>query len=399
MLVELRTLKPNRMRDFIVDPIDDEVVEKLRQSIKDYKFWGGVVCRQLWDGTKKGDIEMVAGHHRIKAAIEAGEVHGDVTVLDSRQFDDAAALLIYATENATQRGTSGTAQVGSVASAVRYLAKAVLNGQTSVQLDGRCLDTVRGQIASKKGLGREVVAEFLSGVPGINLKTVQQALANLKASGNYARIIHEVQQEIERETDEQLRTLEENQEGEQPKEKAKKIKNVGKVKKIAAKAARSANGKPRTFDFEGVAQHLKNPHQIDVFRECVTGAGVKDYLTVDRQAQIAEELVAKAKERGAELSGAFIKERITALVLGEKDEEREYTRQEKEIERQSAEKRLKEYKHDFVRCIRTMYKLGNKIKEEAENWPKGLEFPDFGNEFRHHVRTAKEIIDALYSRI
>jgi hypothetical protein len=36
------------------------------------------------------------------------------------------------------------------------------------------------------------------GVPGINDGTVQQQLANLKSSADYARIVREVQQAIER---------------------------------------------------------------------------------------------------------------------------------------------------------------------------------------------------------
>jgi hypothetical protein len=39
----------------------------------------------------------------------------------------------------------------------------------------------------------------LDGVPGINENTVKQALANLKASGDYSWIFGEVQAEIERE--------------------------------------------------------------------------------------------------------------------------------------------------------------------------------------------------------
>lgn len=96
-------------------------------------------------------------------------------------------LRVYARENATQRGNLGAAQVGSVAGAVRLIAKNYLSGGTSVYLDGRSprkSETVRGQIASDKGLGREIVAEYLNGTPGINVKTVQQALANIKASGD-----------------------------------------------------------------------------------------------------------------------------------------------------------------------------------------------------------------------
>jgi hypothetical protein len=45
---------------------------------------------------------------------------------------------------------------------------------------------------SDRGLGQRVVTEFLQTVPGINTNTINQQFANLKASGDYARIIGEM---------------------------------------------------------------------------------------------------------------------------------------------------------------------------------------------------------------
>lgn len=39
------------------------------------------------------------------------------------------------------------------------------------------IDKVRGNIASDKGIGGNVIVDFLDGVPGICKKTVEQALA------------------------------------------------------------------------------------------------------------------------------------------------------------------------------------------------------------------------------
>ncbi len=93
MLVDLRSLKPNPMRDFVVDPIDEGRVEKLTESIKDHGFWGGVVCRQLADGT----IQIAAGHHRVAAAINAGIQSADLFV---GAMDDDAMARIHGSENA-----------------------------------------------------------------------------------------------------------------------------------------------------------------------------------------------------------------------------------------------------------------------------------------------------------
>src|SRR5580765_3948984 len=111
MLVQLRDIKPNSRRDFTVDPLDDEKVEELRISIKEDGFWGGVVCRKNDDG----EIEAAAGWHRIKAAMKAGVDRADIFV--ARDMDDASLARVYARENATQRGNTGTAQAGSIATA------------------------------------------------------------------------------------------------------------------------------------------------------------------------------------------------------------------------------------------------------------------------------------------
>jgi len=131
-------------------------------------------------------------------------------------------IRVYARENATQRGNMGTALAGMVASAVRFLAKAIMVGDVeliskligvedtpSVSLISETLgaedtlshkiDIIRGQLTSKKGLGEPIISrsELLDKVPGINSKTIGQQLANLKTSGEYARIIGEVEEEIE----------------------------------------------------------------------------------------------------------------------------------------------------------------------------------------------------------
>src|SRR5262249_12003933 len=118
MKVELKQLKDNPKRDFIVDPIDQDMVKRLTESIKEDGFWGGVVCRKY-----NGHIEIAAGHHRIRAAIKSGIEFADLFV--SKDIDDAAMIRIYARENATQRSAAGTSLAGSVAAAFREVLKQV----------------------------------------------------------------------------------------------------------------------------------------------------------------------------------------------------------------------------------------------------------------------------------
>jgi len=198
MLVNLRTIQPNPMRDFSIDPIDDEVVESLRQSIEEDGFWGGVVCRELPDGT----IQTGAGHHRIRAAIAAGLTHADLYVVP--HFDDSDMVRVYTRENATQRGNSGTALAGSVAAALRLIAKAAFTGNLSRIYDKftqRSEDSAIGRITKAEGVGEPLLTRFFHEhhIPNMGESTVRQQLANLKASGAYARIMTEVQEDIESE--------------------------------------------------------------------------------------------------------------------------------------------------------------------------------------------------------
>src|SRR5215471_10635939 len=198
--IVLRDLRPNPMRDFTVDPMDDQKIAELTKSIKEDGFWGGVVTAEGDDGPI-----IVAGHTRVAAAIKAGLKSADLFVAAS--MDPASLVRIYARENATQRGNSGTAMAGSIASAIRYIAKVLLSGNLSgfPERSKRSTEVARGQIATERGLGEPIITEFLDGVPGINKNTVTQQLAILKDSGDYARIIGEIKDEIERELQDQIK--------------------------------------------------------------------------------------------------------------------------------------------------------------------------------------------------
>src|SRR5262245_19154228 len=130
MRVNLRALQPNPMRDFVIDPIDAATVERLRQSIAEDGFWGGIVCRRLANGT----FQIGAGHHRIEAALQVGISTADLFVAED--MDDAAMIRVYARENATQRGLSSTALTGTVAAAMKYVAKSIITGTAQNFLRG-----------------------------------------------------------------------------------------------------------------------------------------------------------------------------------------------------------------------------------------------------------------------
>jgi ParB-like nuclease family protein len=451
MRVELKSLQPNPMRDFTVDPLDEDRVKVLTGSIKEDGFWGGVVCRK----TKNGIIEIAAGHHRVNAAIKAGIKEAEIYI---GNIDDASMIRIYARENATQRGNTGTAVAGSVASAIRFLAKAIM---TEAEVS-KIFDTLQERtqastsLTSTQGIGQRVVVKFLDGVPGINDGTVQQQLANLKASGDYARIIREVQQEIEQENKTKLEELarrereqakreeearqaeakrkaaeEERKEKEkaarkakeeadkkraeaeaekakqaeerakkeaelaqqrskEASEKAKELDALKKTRDTAQAAATKAESREKTFDFEGVAKYLKNASHIDVFRQLATGEGAKPYLPVNQQAALARELVSLAD--GGELSGRFIRENFMSLLMGAKQTERNLNANEKaDLLKKDWNAKARVYQEEMARHARGFLAAALSLAEHDNKRPKGVTL-QATSEFRKAVENINRAI-------
>ena len=476
MLVRLEDLKANPFRDFKVDPIDETVVANLKASIEDDGFWGGIVCRRV-----NGAIQIGAGHHRVIAAMQAGIEESDVFVAD--EMSDASMIRVYARENMTQRGSTGTAVAGMVASVVRYLARAILTGDEDIARilamsksdPGRTQSGTLARLTGVHGLGHTVIedSKLLESIPNVTTYTIQQQLANLKTSGAYTRIIEEVEAELEREHQEAMaalaaaeleqqrlqreaeeaearhrqaeedrkaaqarerearkaaeekRAAEEAKKAELAQERArieqelaeKRRKDLAEQRKAleeakqkettaqkasegARKAATTAAEKhDKTFDFEGVSQHLRNTHHIDVFRKIVLEKGVKPHLPVEDQAALAKYLIEKARELGEELSGVWIREHIINLLLQGKGVARQESKQEHEkLLRQDRIHRAHSYQDECMRYLWSFAAAGHKLEQLWKEWPEDEPFPLRGT-FKQAINGAKTVLDVLVTRV
>ncbi len=370
MRLELKKLKSNPLRDFTVDPIDEENVKRLTKSIKEDGFWGGVVVRKRSD-----NYEIAAGQHRVKAAMRAGITHADLFVMERGQDTDEAMIRIYARENATQRGNTATAATGTVAATIRFILRDVLSEGVSGKFTGHSLVVMKAQIESSKGLGRDAIHKFLEDIPGVSIGTIKEQLASLKASGDYARIVGEVRKEIEESGAEEA------------------------VIASAQRAAESASRTPRTFDFTGAAEHLRNDSQLRTFRDVVTGEGVTPYLPVNRQAALARRLVNLAEENDQELSSRFIRENVTSMVLSTRQAERTLSREERRrIEERDIVNKAKGLMHEFSQQVNRVTGTGTKLSEVLKDWPSSIPLTVTA-EFKEAIKTAKLIINKLSERI
>jgi hypothetical protein len=356
------------MRDFAIDPMDDEVVARLKQSIEEDGFWGGIVCRKLPDGT----LQIGAGHHRVAAALAAGITEADLFVAED--MDDASMIRVYARENATQRGLSSTALTGTVAAAMRYIAKGILTGSTEKFFSTFHMPTLRDRLVSERGMGREVLTAFLSDIPGINDGSVQQQLANLKSSGDYARLIAEVEKEIAAEQAAQ------------------------EAQDLARQAAQEAAKHSRIFDFEGVAQRLKNPHQVDVFRGLVTHPNVRMFLPVNEQAPLAAAIVERAKlsTPPREVSGAFIREKFHVALQEARVAQRRATKEEEEeLERQDGQYAMTRQLTLFRRQLDRLAQTGTTIAKLLRECPVEAPPPSIMRELRNSLKQVADMVDAF----
>lgn len=368
MMIELSKLHPNPFRNFRVDPLDEENIAKLAESISEHDFWGGPTCRRMKDGS----YQIAAGHHRIEAAIRAGIKTADIHV---GNYSDEQMIRVYAVENATQRGNTSTALGGSVASAVRFVAKDLLVHGTFSQF----WEKGGGRPTDPANLGEPIITKFLHDVPEINKSSVALALGQIKSCGEYAAILADVETEIEEEAKE-IPLPEEQQE--ERKERVKKAKKKAGEREI-------------TFDRNGVAPHFKNPNHMRVFQQEVEKPGIREKLAVSQQAALAEAIVKQLADEGRELSGASIRDTITAMVIKVRSQEKEMSKKEKEeLLRNDMIARAKHFQAEFSRSCRGMTNAGIQLSSLRKDWPKDLPFPTTG-EFREAVRQTKIVVDQI----
>lgn len=353
MRVELKALKDNPKRDFIVDPIDQEMVKRLAESIEEDGFWGGVVCRKY-----NGSIEIAAGHHRVRAAIKAGIDYADLFV--GKDIDDAAMIRIYARENATQRSAAGTSLAGSVAAAFRQVLK---ESALDVQRD-------RGDGFGAGEFSNDAIEKFLPNGFGINI--INDQIATLKASGDYARMAREVAKEIRREYPENIQAIE-------------------RAEEIAEHLAKKHD---RTFDFARVAKHLSTPHHLNVFRKFVTGDGIKSFLAVEQQHNVAKAIVQRAKDYGAEVNERFIRENVYDLARDVKQAQRELSAAEiREMKNRNWQSQWMSSEQDFVSATSRMIRAAQQLAQLDERRPKGTTAISFA--MRQAVKNAGEAVALL----
>jgi hypothetical protein len=214
--------------------------------------------------------------------------------------------------------------------------------------------------------------EFLRNIPGINDYSLQHQLANLKASGDYARIIAEVQHEIATE------------------------QTDAEVQVLARQAAQKAAEYPKIFDFQGVAPYLNNAYQMDVFRLEVTSEAVRGYLPLEQQAPLAARIVENAAQTDHHVSGEYIRQEIRTILLQEHGDFYAYIQGERDrLEREDVYYRLERRIELFYKHFKGLQRNGQSIAEQFKEWPDGKQEPPIPYEFRRDLYETVQILTRL----
>lgn len=465
MLVQFACLRPNPFRDFAVDPIDGpendnpevghiSAITKLKESIQEDGFWGGVVVRK--SPAEPGAFEIAAGHHRIEAAKLAGITSAELAVLP---LDDSGMVRVYGRENATQRGVMSSAVAGTVAAALRLVLKNASGcSDEESSPDNFISSTHGGSKLGDKSVGRPAIMAIIGNVPGMNEPKVQEQLAILKSSGDYRRIVTEeaeaatrVREDLERKAEEARIAAEEAEARRAAAEEARKVAQKAaqeakaaaekraaekaaadaavaeqkaqeraevdrrlaeaaaaraakaeQVEQKAEAAAEKAEGETfdQSFDYQGVSKWLHNENQIRAFRKWCTGAGITPYLSVDGQEAVAKALAVHAAKHGIELSAAFINQKATEMLIGAKAvEAKGLDREEKaKLAAKDLADKVRSFQADFSRSCRGMISAGAQLASLSKKWPKNSVFP-ITPEFRTALRDANTVIVQLLKEI
>jgi len=396
MRVDLRKLVPNPFRDLTVDPILDDPA--IRESIRKHEFWGGTVVRN-----SNGTLQIAAGHVRVHEAINCGITEADLFV--SNTISDEDMVRIYATENATQRGVENSAVAGSVVAAIKLILRRELFSAFGKEINWLDEENIRtpeigranegGQ--RRDGIGARAILAELGEIPGFTRSMIDQQLGLLKLSGDYDRIVNEIISEAEAAHNAEIARLEqeakriEEEERQRIEAKAEAIEKTKKAAETAAQRRIDEHGTADPLDLAGISKHLKSPTHVNTFRQLVLSENVRNLLPKESQAALAEELVKQAAAEGRELTRAYIRENLYAMVTKVKSTSR---RQERAFVGLDWESKMRSYMHEFCRSCGGILNAATNIAELNKSRPRGVTLHMTG-EFKNAV----ESVDRVMSRL
>jgi len=256
--IRLELIRPNPFRDFELHPIDEAQVAKLLASIKSNGFWSSVVARPAGEG-----YELAFGHHRIEAARRHGL---DVVPIEVLALSDARMVIMLASENAMQRGTTAAASLDAIAALSRVITAECLKHDSSDEIakifaiSPNAAQTAWGRIRAGGTPGEDCIAA-VAPAGAYTLGQIRLALGVLRDSG------------------------------------------------------RLGGAEAVTFDAK-CARLFKLDYHLAEFRRIVSGEVVQSYLPVEHQLDFAQKIIDAVGGSG-EMTAIKLRERANVLFYEE----------------------------------------------------------------------------------
>jgi len=325
MMIKLEMVEYNPYRDLALDPINKNTVDKMKASITDLGFWGGLAVRKVGD-----KYQLAFGHHRLEALLELGWEKADLNVV---KYDDDQMVRAMVVENATQRGAEGGATIDSVAGIVRRIGYLLLT-QSKEELESSKIfedsrssaEKARTLFLAGNGVGELVICKY---EPSLSMNSVRQALVVLKESNHLHTLMLAIKDVI---AIEQVQAQEKADEAKTQKAKDAAQVDADKLQESEEKAAEAAEAAVREQHYNPLVESVFNrDSHAKAFRDVVTSDNGKEFIPVDRQLDIAVAIIADAKKEKKSLSAKFIRDKVMCVLseaLGFRKAQREKLLQE-----------------------------------------------------------------------
>ena len=345
MKIHVSRIDPNPFRDFDIDPINPERVNKLTKSIHDHDFWNGLIvrCGPIVDNEES--FHLIFGHHRLEAAKAAGIEYIQAPVV---RWNDDRVIKAMAAENATQRETNFSACANDVAAAMEHLGYQLLVNEKCPKHLGKIFpssksfDVAKGMFLKGNGLGKDIVNRYFEET--LSMGDIREAIVELKASGKYGEI----------------------------------------TRKAIDRAANEGHIHPEpencddipTFDM-AVGQVFPQTSHLRAFRTAVTTDLAKKYVPVEKQVQLAKDIrkFVEEQDHNSSVTEAGIKKATSQslqTILGIETKEARTVRDKDDRE---------QAKYEWGRLRNSIAKAASNCRRLLELIEKGANPNDFDPEF------------------
>jgi hypothetical protein len=384
MKIDISRIVANPFRDFDLDPLDNNQVDKLEASIDDLGFFTAIPVR-----FRNGVYEQACNHHLLEAARRVAakkKIARPQVEVVLEDYDDNAMRRIMAIENLTQRGANTGAQLDAVAAFSYQVAYEILSEREEKKrqeaTENRDQFSVYGVTASgiagdrgivlRDGPGDKYIYRAINGFPHTERKAqkaadekaemitqyaIVSALTTLRASGKMGEIVARAYAVVEEERKED----EAKAEAERQKEEAR-IQREEERQRKAEKAEQDRLAKER-YEANRALERAEKEKAAQAER---------DRLAKEKAAAEAEWKAQRQKE-----------------IEAENQRRKEAAARHAEHQRQAAEKRAKE---DIDRAKLQAQLDMERVYDNRCNtlFPE----PDYATAFRKAVLSpgAKEII-------